>query len=130
MSFAVCLILSLVLLFCAPEQLEAKKTSPPAQSTQNLEVVTADLKENIQDLRKNITNWRRIQWDPQLTAEAKKDWRLKAQTYLQECREYAAMLDKVDEKKLPKSPASRQFLQERLTFQKELQYFQEVLQQP
>ena len=130
MSVPLAIILALVVLLGAPELVWAKKTPPPVQSTQNLELVTADLKENIQDLRKNITNWRRIRWDAQLSAAEKKDWRLKAQTYLQECREYAAMLDKVDEKKLPKSQASRQFLQERLTFQEELQNFQEVLQQP
>jgi hypothetical protein len=130
MSVSFSIFLTLVLLLAVPEFLWAKKTPPPAPATQDLELVTADLKENIQDLRKNITNWRRIQWDSQLTAAEKKDWRLKAQTYLEECREYAAILAKVDEKKLPKSKASRQFLQERLTFQKELQNFQEVLQQP
>lgn len=130
MSVSCAILLSLIVFLGTPEFVWAKKPPAPVPPTQNLELVTADLKENIEDLRKNLTNWRRIQWDPQLSAAEKKHWRLKAQTYLQECREYSDMLDRVDEKKLPESQASRLFLQERQTFQKELSNFQEVLGQP
>ncbi len=109
----------------------AKSAKPTlVQPVKDLETATADLQENIKDLRRNITSWRKIQWDSQLAPAEKKSWRDKAKAYLQECEDYNALLDKVDAKKLPKSEAGRRFLTERRIFQGELQYFRETLQKP
>jgi hypothetical protein len=144
MSVIMSLIVSLVLILAGPALLGAKTdpkpaqpvTSKPAQPVKpklalpvkDLETATVDLQENTKDLRRNITSWRKIQWDPQLTAAEKKVWRDKANTYLQECDDYNDLLNKVDAKKLPASEVSRRFLTERRTFQRELQYFRETLQ--
>jgi hypothetical protein len=132
------LIFSLFLILAGPELLRAKSAPTPAQSVKpasiqsvkDLETATADLQENTKDLRRNITNWRKIQWDSQLTPAEKKNFRDKAKIYLEECDAYNAVLDKVDAKKLPNSEAGRRFLMERQTFQRELQYLRETLQKP
>jgi hypothetical protein len=108
----------------------AKKPSKPTQSIQDLETATADLQENIKDLRHNINSWRKMQGDNQFTPVEKKQWRDKAQDYLQECESYNDLLTKVDANKLPKSEVSRRFLEERKTFQREVQYLRQTLQQP
>ncbi len=137
MSIIMSLIVSLALILAGPELLGAKTDPKPAQPVKphklappvkDLETATVDLQENTKDLRRNITSWRKIQWDPQLTAAEKKVWRDKANTYLQECEDYNDLLNKVDAKKLPGSEVSRRFLTERRTFQRELQYFRETLQ--
>jgi hypothetical protein len=140
------LIFSLVLFLAGPDLLWAKTDPTPAQPVKSkpaqpakpkqsqpvkdLETSTADLKENTKDLRSNITSWRKIQWDSNLTPTEKKQWRDKANTYLQECEAYNALLEKVDAKKLPKSEVSRRFLTERSNFQRELQNLRETMQKP
>lgn len=138
MSTLMSLIFSLLLILAGPELLWAKTDPKPAQAVKptmaqpikDLETATADLQENTKDLRRNITSWRKIQWDSHLTPAEKKNWRDKANSYLQECEDYNALLDKVDAKKLPKSEVSRRFLMERQTFQRELQYLRETIQKP
>lgn len=137
MSTLISVVLSLLLIMGSPGFLWAKTTpkvkktvTPPPQSVQDLETATADLKENTKDLRHNITSWRKIQWDSQLPPAEKKQWREKADTYLQECEAYNELLAKVDVKKLPKSEVSRRFLAEKQTFQRELQFFRETLKMP
>jgi hypothetical protein len=134
MSTIMSVVFSLVLIFSGPDLLWAKTGKKPApkppQSVMDLETATADLQENTKDLRQNITSWRKIQWDSQLTPAEKKQWRDKANTYLQECEAYNDLLDKVEAKKLPKSEVSRRFLAERQTFQRELQFLRETLKKP
>jgi|GEM_PF-4448402 len=105
----------------------AKGASPTA--LQELTTVTAELQENTKDLRRNITHWQRIARDPQLPAAEKKQWHHKAQEYLQECLAYNTLLTQVDVKKIPDRTQADNFLAARRTFQQELQYFQEILQQ-
>jgi hypothetical protein len=131
------LMLSLFLVLGGPGLLAAKtapkdtqKPPPPTQSLQDLETATADLQENIKDLRRNITMWQKIQWDASLTPAEKKGWRDKAKMYLQECEAYNDLLARVDAKKLPKSDMSRRFLNDRTIFLREVQYLRETLQQP
>jgi hypothetical protein len=146
MSTIMSLIFCLVLILAGPELLGAKTDPKPAQPVkskpakpakptlaqpvQDLETATVDLQENIQDLRRNITSWRKIQWDSHLSPVEKKNWRDKATTYLQECEDYNALLDKIDAKKLPESKVSQHFLTERRIFQRELQSLRETLKIP
>jgi hypothetical protein len=137
MSSIVTLLLWLCLVLGGAHRLEAKtdpkgaKTPPPAtQSTAELETSVAELQENIKDLRRNISSWRKIQGDANLTSEEKKQWRTKAQEYLQECESYDELLTKINANKLPKSEVSRRFLDDRKTFQREVQYLRQTLQQP
>jgi hypothetical protein len=137
MSTILSLVFSLFLILGGPGTLGAKtapkdtkKAPKPTQSIQDLETATADLQENIKDLRRNINMWQKIQWDVNLSPEEKKKWRDKANSYLQECEAYNDLLAKVDAKKLPKSEASRRFLNEKQTFQRELQYLRQTLQMP
>jgi hypothetical protein len=137
MHIILSLFLSLLLTISSPGILGAKTDSKAAKSppkptlpVQDLEAAATDLQENIKDLRHNINSWRKIQWDSQLTPVAKKQWRDKAATYLQECEAYYDLLAKVDAKKLPKSELSRRFLNDRQTFQREVQYLRQTLQQP
>jgi hypothetical protein len=127
-------VFSLMLIFTGPGLLwakAAKKTAPkPPQATQDLETAMNDLKENTKDLRHNITSWQKIQGDSRLTPAEKKQWRDKADAYLQECEAYNELLAKVDAEKLPDSNLSRRFLTERQTFQRELQFFRETLKMP
>jgi hypothetical protein len=127
MHTIVSLIFTILLILSGPELLGAK-TAP--QPVPDLETATVELQENTKDLRRNITSWRKIQGDAQLSPAKKKIWRDKAKTYLRECEAYNVNLDKVDAKKLPNSELSRRFLLEKQTFQRELQYFQEILQEP
>jgi hypothetical protein len=108
----------------------AKSPPKPTQPIQNLETAVADLQDNIKDLRHNISSWRKIQGDARLTPVEKKQWRDRAQSYLQECEDYNDLLAKVDANKLPKSEVSRRFLNDRQTFQREVQYLRQTLQQP
>jgi len=137
MSTTISLIISLILISTGPELLWAK-SSPKAgknaagatESVKNLETATADLQENIKDLRRNITSWRKIQNDGQLSQAEKKVWRDKANSYVQECEAYNELLVKINAKKLPESEVSKKFLTARETFQRELQYLRETLQMP
>lgn len=132
-SVVVCLLLILTspgFLWAKPAPKAKKNATKPPQSVQELETATADLKENTKDLRHNITNWRKIQSDSQLSPAEKKQWRHKATTYLQECEAYNDLLARVDTKKLPKSELTRRFLAERQIFQRELQFLKETLQMP
>jgi hypothetical protein len=131
------LIFSLVFILAGPELLWAKAKADPkptqsvaTRSDKELETAIVDLQENTKDLRRNITSWRKIQWDAGLTPAEKKNWRNKANTYLQECEDYNAVLEKVDAQKIPKTEVSRRFLMERQTFQRELQYLRETMQKP
>jgi hypothetical protein len=106
------------------------KSAQQSKSLKDLETATVDLQENTKDLRRNITNWRKIQKDGQLTSAEKKNWRDKANTYLQECEAYEDALGKIDPQKLPKSEVSNHFLAARKDFQRELHYLRETLQGP
>ena len=135
MSTILTVVCSLMLILTGPELLWAKTSkavkSPPAtQSVKELEEATADLQENTKDLRRNITSWKRIQWDAQLSPDDKKGWRRKAEAYLQECEAYDELLSKIDLKKLPKAEIRTRFLTARQTFRRELQYLRESLQSP
>jgi hypothetical protein len=137
MSTIISLIFSLILVLTSPEFLWAKsapkagtKAAVATESVKDLEAATADLQENIKDLRRNITSWRKIQNDGQLSRAEKKVWRDKANSYVQECEAYNELLIKINAKKLPKSEVSKKFLTARETFQRELQYLRETLQMP
>jgi hypothetical protein len=137
MSIILSVVLSLFLILGGPGILVAKtgpketqKGPKVTQPIQDLETAAADLQENIKDLRHNIHSWQKIHWDAKLPPEERKKWRTKADGYLQECEAYNDLLTKVDAKKLPKSEASRRFLDERQTFQRELQNLRQVLQLP
>ena len=137
MSIIVSMMLSLFLTLTGPHllwaktSLKANKTAPETTAgVKDLESATADLQENIKDLRRNITSWRKIQGNPQIGQAEKKNWRQKAESYLQDCEAYDEVLKKVDTQKLPPSEVSNRFLAERRTFQRELQYLRETLQKP
>lgn len=137
MSKIICLLFSLLLILTGPDPLRAKppvkkdKITPATSgSVKDLEAATAELQENIKDLRRNITSWRKIQQDAGLSQAEKKNWHTKAGIYLAECEAYDETLKKIDAKKLPRSEVSSRFLTERQTFQREMHYLRETLQGP
>lgn len=130
MTYIIAFFLSLSLLIVAPRNAGAGKEAPAANSLQLLAAVSAELQENTKDLRRNITHWQKIAGDANLSAADKKQWHQKAEDYLQECLAYSAVLDQVDVKKIPDTAAAQGFVADRRTFQRELLFFQEVLQKP
>ena len=130
MTHIVALFLSLSLLIAVPPSIGAAQDAPTANSLQELAAVSAELQENTKDLRRNITHWQKIAGDANLSADEKKQWHQKARDYLQECLDYSALLDQVEVKKIPDAAAAQRFVAARRTFQRELLYFQEVLQKP
>jgi len=107
--------------------LSAETVQPPVK---DLEAAVADLQENLKDLRRNIAAWRKIRGEAQLSQTEKDSLRDRAKAYLQECQDYMAALERVDVKKIPPSEALTRFTEERRTFQRELLYFHEVLEEP
>ncbi len=130
MTYLIALFVSLSLLSAAPGSAGAAKDAPSSNSLQELAAVSAELQENTKDLRRNITHWQKIAGDANLTATDKKQWHQKVNDYLQECLAYSVLLDQIDVKKIPDTAAAQRFVAERRTFQRELLYFQEVLQRP
>jgi len=130
MTYIFALFFSLSLVIAAPGTAGAAQDAPAAHSLQELATVSAELQENTRDLRRNITHWQKIAGDANLPAAEKKQWHQKANAYLQECLDYSALLDRVEVKKIPDAAAAQRFVAERRNFQRELLYFQEVLQKP
>ncbi len=118
-------LLSGMLLFLAVPGLAAAATV--GEPSADLETVTAELVENVKDLRRNINSWVKIAADTSLAPAEKKHWQAKAQDYLRECQAYGALLQRLEAKKLGDSPAARRFLAERQVFQRELQFFESIL---
>ncbi len=130
MTFRTALGLILSVLLVAPGPAGAAKDAPNPAGLAELAAVSAELQENTKDLRRNITHWQKISQDANLAAAEKQQWHQKATAYLQECLAYNTLLAQVDIKKIPDAAAAQRFAADRRTFQRELLFFQEMLQKP
>lgn len=121
-------LMALSLLLGQPLPTTAAQDPVAATAAQELAAITAEVQDNTKDLRRNITHWQKIATDGNLTEAEKKHWRQKAEAYLQECLTYSLLLNQVDLKKIAATAPVQDFLQARKTFQRELLFFQEILE--
>ncbi len=121
-------LLALGLLLAQPRPVCAAQDPAAATAAQELAAITAEIQDNTKDLRRNITHWQKIAADGNLAAADKKHWRQKAEAYLQECLTYNLLLNQVDLKKIAATATVQDFIQARKTFQRELLFFQEILE--
>ncbi|WP_449245534.1 hypothetical protein [Desulfobacca acetoxidans] len=109
-------------------QSENSRTTPP--QTADWHQAVEELKANIKELRSNTASLVKIKQDSHLSATDRKTWLDKAKAYSKECVAYLAALDKLNTRQLQKDDQGRLLLQEKQAFQRELQYFREVLEKP
>lgn len=107
------------------------RSSAAAQTTPGYDLNQAvqELEANLQELRRNITDWQRLQRQPDLGVAMRAALLTKARSYLQACQDYDQALGSLPAAQLRRSPAGQRLLELRRIWQQEQQFLVELLNQ-